>query len=238
MIIEQTTDLGQDALAHPQKYNGFMGISIFHKFFAKKRMRYYFEWSAKQFKECIILLMDDPDKYNCMVFKELDEQEALKKARIVSDEIKTGYEKVLKQLNLKNVKIIQFRDFNNEPLYQNILSSIETYVEQNSLFKEDLTNLMEMGIGEKIKDFITQKEFIENRISGVKSLLFHYIVEELASIIYFTELNYPIEIDPTKEFSTKKLLYEGSFPDLYKQLKLHTRGHIYIHPPGIIKSSY
>ena len=71
MVIEQVTDLGKEALIKPFSYNGFMGISILNKFFAKKRMKHYFIWASQHFKEFQILLMDDPDKYNFMVFKEL-----------------------------------------------------------------------------------------------------------------------------------------------------------------------
>lgn len=238
MIIEQTTDLGDDALKKPGKYKGLMGISIFHKFFAKKRMEFFFSWGTKQFSEFVILLMDDPDKYNCMIFNDLKEADALKKARTVSDEIKRSYEKKLRTLGITNVTVLQFRDFIDDPEYIHVLDVIKEYINEDPLFKEDLTGLMEMGIGEKIKDFMNQADTIDTSVEKIKSILFMYIVEELASLIYFTEKGYPIEVDPTREFSTKKLVYEGSFPNLYKKLKLTKRGHIYAHPEGIQKSTY
>jgi hypothetical protein len=212
MIIETTTDLGEDSIKHPGKYKGLMGISIFHKFFAKKRMEFYFSWGSTQFSEFVILLMDDPDKYNCMIFNDLK--------------------------GITNIKILQFRDFIEDPAYINVLDTIKEYLNEDSLFKEDLIGLMEMGIGEKIKDFLNQADTIETSPEKIKSILFMYIVEELASLIYLTQKGYPIEVDPTREFSTKKLLYEGSFPKLYKKLNLSKRGHIYAHPEGIQKSTY
>jgi hypothetical protein len=62
MIIRQTTGLGEEALRITKKYNGFMGVSIPHRFFSKKTMQYYTEWGSHQFEEFIILLMDDPEK--------------------------------------------------------------------------------------------------------------------------------------------------------------------------------
>jgi tRNA-dependent cyclodipeptide synthase len=238
MIIETTTDLGEDSIKHPGKYKGLMGISIFHKFFAKKRMEFYFSWGSTQFSEFVIPLMDDPDKYNCMIFNDLKEKDALTKARTVSDEIKRSYEKKLRTLGITNIKILQFRDFIEDPAYINVLDTIKEYLNEDSLFKEDLIGLMEMGIGEKIKDFLNQADTIETSPEKIKSILFMYIVEELASLIYLTQKGYPIEVDPTREFSTKKLLYEGSFPKLYKKLNLSKRGHIYAHPEGIQKSTY
>ncbi len=238
MLVEQTTDLGADALENPQKYNGFMGISILHRFFSKKTMSFYFDWCSVQFKETVILLMDDPDKYNFTIFKKIPEDESLHKARLISDEIKRGYERILAQKNIQNIKILQFREFISQPRYINILSSIHSFLKENNQFHSDLYNLMDHSIGNKIQEFVQLNNIPTSNLSSIKETLFQYIVEEVASIVYLTEIGYPIELDPTIEFSTKKLIYEGHFPELFNKLQLSRRGHIFLHPEGIVKSSY
>lgn len=237
MIIEQTTDLGTDALAHPGKYKGFMGISIMHKFFSKKNIKLYIEWASQQFIEFVIILIDDPEKYDLVVFEGLNEEKALEKSRTISDEIKCAYEKNIRTLEASNVRIFQFRDFSEDPLYQKLLHSLQEYKEKNDNFHECLMKLMQYSIGNKISEYVA-KNNSHNELSSIKKVLSNYITEELTSLIYLTQIGYTIEIDPTIEFSTKKLLYEGEFPSLYNQLQLGKRGHIYIHPEGIHKSSY
>jgi len=234
MIIEQSTDLGKNALENPKKYNGFLGVSILHKFFSKKNMGFYFEWCSKQFDEFVIILMDDPDKYNFQIFKGMNEKDALEHARKISDQLKRGYEKCLRDLNISNIKILQFRDFTKDKKYKAILQEINNSHESNKEFAKDLNHLMDIGIGGKIEELPYDKK----GIGEARRILINYIIEELTSIIYFSENHYPIELDPTIEFITKKRIYEGDFPELYDKLKLTKRGHIYIHPEGILKSTY
>lgn len=234
MIIEQTSDLGKDAIENPQKYNGFLGVSILHKFFSKTNMKFYFEWSSKQFKEFIVLLMDDPDRYNFRVFKKIPGNAALKHAREISDELKNGYGKTLRGLKISNIRIVQFRDFVEDAAYQSILWEIYNHFDSDDEFRKDLFHLMDIGIGSKIKELPYQQDDIEK----IREILANYIIQELASILYWTEHNYPIELDPTVEFTTKKRIYDGDFPELYSKLRLTRRGHIFIHPEGILKNSF
>ncbi len=234
MIIEHVTDLGKDALENPKKYNAFIGISIPHKFFSKENIKTYSGWCSKQFKEFIILLMDDPEKYNFQVFKNMDEKETLGLVRKKSDELKRGYEKVLQHLSISNIKILQFRDFCSNNQYKNILQEIKTQFDSNEKFRNDLFSLMLLNIGGKIKELPYGQKGIEN----IKMILVNYIIEELASILYLTVNGYPIELSPNFEFETKRRIYEGDFPELYQKLRLTKRGHLFIHPRNVSKSNY
>lgn len=118
MQIIKTTGLGSDALQHAQKYNAFMGISIRNSFFSKKTMRKYFLWLYHYFHETTILLIDYPDRYNTMIFTHLSEKDALNKTIKISDCIKRAYEKIKKQYNISNIKIVQFNDFLNNYKYK------------------------------------------------------------------------------------------------------------------------
>ena len=238
MIIESATDLGIDALQNPGKYAGFMGISVGHKFFSKATMEYFFLWGSQIFKEFIILILDDPDTYNFMIFEDLTKEIALNKARIIGDEKARSYKKVINKLGVKNIKIVQVRDFSQNTHYLNLYTKIKAYTEINSSFKQELFNLMENGIGGKIQEHIKSRNITQKEAADIKEILSEYILEEFVSLVYFTEYGYPIEIDPTREFSTKKLLYEGQFPDLSRALQLTKRGHVYTHPEGVTKASY
>lgn len=238
MIIERATGLGLSALENPMTYKGFMGVSILHKFYSKKRMYYYFKWASQLFKEFAIILMDDPDQYNFMVFSNMDKLDALAKAREISDEIKRSYERELTKLGIKNIKVIQFRDFKENKAFKKLVKATYEFMEKNTSFKEDLYSLIEVGIGGKIIEYQKNNHLNEEKIIDVHTQLSAYIIEELASIIYFTETGYQIEVDPTKEFSTKKYLYAKKFKKMDEYFTITERGHIYAHPRGITKSSY
>jgi len=234
MIIENTTDLGNQAIEFPMKYNGFLGVSILHKYFSKNNMRCYFQWGSKIFNKFVILLMDDPDQYNFNIFKKMNKKQALIHARKISNELKQGYEKELLKLGIENVKVVQYKDFINNKKYKLILKEISKFFTLNSDFKNDLLKLMEVSIGRKIDKLDLNGEKLQN----AKNNLSKYLLEELASVIFFSENGYPIEVDPTIEFVSKTRLYRGDFQMLSNKLKLTRRGHIFAHPRDIEKSSY
>lgn len=239
MIIEQTTALGQDALDNPGKYRGFMGVSILHKFFAPKRMKYFLKWGSETFEDFVILLIDDPDHYNFMVFDGMSKEEALEKARSISDEVKRSYEKLLRQFKIDNVKILQFRDFEEDPGYIKLLSKFRRLVNKNEELEDDLRKLMINSIGSRLGDHSKAKGHTQTEKDASEKIAFQYILEEVAALLYFTEeKELKIEVDPTKEFTTKKMLYENRIPSVSKALDLGERGHIFVHPEGIEKSTY
>lgn len=229
MKVEKVTGIAKEVIDGNNSLNGFFGISIRHRFFSKINMIEYFKWISPRFKGFNILLMDDPDKYNLMVLKNYDDDEALKRAREISDLIKIGYERNLKHLNIENIKVIQFRDFINDPMYITFLQKIRDFVSHNSKFKKSLEVLMEKNVGIKIKEFFKTNSFSKEDEEKKRHTLLQYIIEEIASILYMTEKGFKIEIDPTEEFLTKTDIYNGLYPDLNKALGLTTeRGHIFL----------
>ncbi len=227
--IKFISGLAKEILDFPKKYSGFMGISIYNYFFTRKTMEKYILWGSKNLKEFIILLMDDPEVSNLHIFKKIDKKTALQKSRSHADSIKICLEKIIEKNFIKNTKILCFRDFNLDKKYLKIEKIIFNNFKKDLKFKEDLINLMFLWIGDKIKSMgkeITSEELEE---------LSKYIKKELASLLYFTEKGYKIELDPTPEFSTKRNIYEGIFEEIKRKLKLTKRGHIYLHPEGIEK---
>jgi tRNA-dependent cyclodipeptide synthase len=238
MIIENTSGLGEKALTHKGKYNAFMGISILHKYFAPKRMKYFLKWGSKVFNKFTILLIDDPDIYNFMTFKKMDQLTALKKARRISSEKEASYQKLIEKYNLENVSVTKFQDFEKETLYTKYLTTIKRYYFENSDFHEDVRELL-FSITGKIDEYQRTHELTDEQVDQViENSLINYLIEELATIIYFSELNHPIEVDPTEEFPTKRNLYVGKYPEIARELGLSKRGHIYTHPEGIYKNTF
>lgn len=50
--------LGRDALEHPRKYSGFMGVSQGNHYFSKDRIESYFRFALEHFDH-FLLLVDD-----------------------------------------------------------------------------------------------------------------------------------------------------------------------------------
>lgn len=224
IIIEQTTDLGQDALDNPQKYSAFLGVSIRNFFFSKKTMRAYFIWASKQFKELVVLLMDDPDKYNLIALKGMDEMSALKTARNMSDDTKSAYTKIIRDLRVENIRIVQFRDFINDPKYMAFAKKVKDFYTADKKFQKAIYEEMCANVEKKIKHLTEEERQVAEQI------LVKYMYEETVPMLYFTNFGYPIEIDPHREFIVKKTLYEGQFKGLHKALSLDKRGHFFARP--------
>lgn len=232
MIIEQTTDLGEISLQMPKKYCAFLGISLRNKYFTLKILESYFIWMAEHFEKSVIWLIDEPDKYNYIVFKNDTEVEAIRKSRAMSLEKKGSYEKLLNKLKIKNISVVLLSNFSNHKSYINILNKITSSHETDENFERDLYQIIENGIEGKFNEFVHINNISHDTAISLKRILFKYVVEELAGIIYLTENGYPIEIDPYEEFGAKKKLYENIFPSISNGLELSNRGHIYAYPEG------
>lgn len=231
MIVEKTSRLGNEALEADQEYSAFLGISINHPFFSKENIKSYTEWCSEEFDEFYLLLMDDPDRHNFRVFKDMDETQAREHARQISDELSRGYRKVKRGGNHDSLHITRFKDFTDEQAYQTILGTVQDRFETHDEFHQSLRDLMQVGIGEKINDD-------PNITATDERVLANYIIEELASIIYYTEHIATIELDPTRELTTKKELYEDTSPEITNELSLSDSGHIYVHPDNATKDTF
>ena len=120
----------------------------------------------------------------------------------------------IRKASLPNVSVRQFREFTDDRDFIQIHSSLRKFFVEDIGFRNDLEYLFEIARGGKVAEFFPKKTMSENRLLEIKNTLFQYLIEELAIIIYFTEKGYPIEIDPTIEFTTKKLLYDNGFPQI------------------------
>lgn len=236
VVVCSACGLAGRCLSMPKTMNGFLGVSILHRYFARDTMESFFRWGAATFRRFVILLMDDPDQFNFMVFRDLPAEAALAKARRVSDDRKRGYEKSLRKLGVDDIQILQFRDFVHDAEYQRVLGSVQAETERNPRFRESLEELVERWVGGKIRECARLNSWSADEMRRNVAILFNYIVQEFAAIIYFTENGYPVEVDPTQEFRTKTELYGGHYPNLAKSLEITERGHIFAHPAGRIKA--
>jgi tRNA-dependent cyclodipeptide synthase len=220
--IKQITELASDALENKQKYKAFMGISLNNKFFSKKVMRQYIRWCSKQFSETLILIMDDPERYNYIVLDKMPVWEATDKSRDLGLQLKASYEKILIQFEIPNVKIVLFSEFWKDAEFERINNLVEKECQRNVDFKNDSMESTRVWIGKRV----SADSFSEAELNTLNK----HIREELASLFYLTEKGYVIELDPTPELSTKKKVYEDEFEELSKDIGITDRGHIYLCP--------
>ena len=235
MIMENATDLGEDAIRTPGKYKGFIGISLLQRYFSPKRIAYFIDWGAKQFEEFAVLIMDHPEVYNFIAFNGLTEKDAMKKADEISDERKRSYEKVINGLGIDNVRIVQFRDVVDKARYKELDRVVRAYDEKDRVFHRDLMDTVLRFIGGKIDDHCETHGIVAAGRVELVDFLFQHLREEIVGILYLVEEEYLIEIEPQIEFSTKKKIYEHAFPEMLAELQQKRRGHINIYPEGIPK---
>lgn len=238
IVIRQVSGTARSVVRQPKSLNGFLGISINHRYFSRRTMECYFRWCQSHFDQFIILLMDDPDQFNFMVFQDRTDRQALEKARKIGADRKRGYQRSLSRMGIRNVRILQFRDFIQGEPYQYIRKQIQHEVEHNPVFYQSLYDLMQTGIGGKIQEKAAEANWTDCQQKKHEAVLLQYIISELAAIVYFTENGFPVEVDPTIEFRTKTELYQGKYPDLAERLNLTQRGHLFAHPQDHPKWSY
>ena len=224
MIIKEITSLASDALKIKRKYNAFLGVSLNNKFFSKKTMREYILWCSEQFVETLILIMDDPERYNYIILRGMSKKDAVSKSRYLGTEMKASYEKILKQFNISNVKITLFSEFWEDKEFVRINELIEKECNNNLGFKKSSMRSTLLWVGKK------NVGLVENIDEKNLNILNRHIREELASLFYLTEKGYKIELDPTQELITKKEVYDGKFLEVAKKIGITERGHLYLCP--------
>lgn len=231
MQIHSVTDLGHDALLHPKKYKAFMGVSIRNRFFTKKIMCKYISWGSSIFNKFALVIIDYPDRYNLMAFKGLSEKKALERVLEISATTKASFEKIIKKLNVNNIVITDYYTYQNTEAYASYYKNVAQIVKDSSYINRLLYEAMYKNIGYKIKEFIATNKLHSKAITDLENLLHGYIFDELIILIYLTEkLGYTIEVDPYNEFVPKKVLYDGETKNIFSQLSLGSRGHIFALP--------
>lgn len=197
-------------------------------------MESYILWGSKQFRQFFVLLMDDPDLYNYVIFSSNSYNTARAKARQMGYEKKVGYQRIAAKYNCTNITVLTFSDFIYKKEYQSTLSACRDYLAIDKAYQDDLISIMHKGIGGKIEEYFDQNRFSEKEKKFTINTLFQYILEEFAAIIYVSEQIAPIEVDPYEEFSTKTQLYAGAYPDLAARIGITQRGHLFVLPNGIV----
>src|SRR5256885_1588983 len=120
MLIKDLTGLAEESIKKRRRYPAFIGISIRNKFFTKDVMAQYFAWASLQFSSLSVILMDKPDRHNLMIFKRLSKKEALKKSLEIAGYMRVSLERIISNMKVDNIKVLQFQDIENEPEYTDL----------------------------------------------------------------------------------------------------------------------
>ncbi len=264
MIIEEITGIALDPKIYRDS-DAFFGISLAHKYFSKKVLRHFIAYGNNTFRTFNVLLMDVPHVFNYIMFSpDLDlesldiskilktplAKESLAKTKRISDETMVALNRAKNDVIQKdpvkssgnNIRLISFVELLQDNSFLELTQGIYKYAGDNVEFCRDLYNLIVHSIGGLIDMRLKHtKNISSENLAKFKMGLMNYIILELASLIYLTEISlYRIELDPTREFLTKKNMYDGKYPDLWEKLKIKnpSRGHINTHPKGLLKKSY
>lgn len=232
MIIKSQTGLAKNISKEKLLYKGFLGISIRNRFFSKRVVKHYIQWAEKNLQRLDILLFDDPDRFNLMVFKGFSEKIATQKAREIGKNHQKAYQKIINELNAqKKTKILTFQDLLKDPLFVKYDQKTHLYIKKNTLLQEYLIQDMYNNIGEKISLIQNDTTLTDDEKNNKIKTLSQYIFSELSPLLYMLKKGYLIEIDPHEEFLAKKQLYQGKFPHLFQELQLPPqRGHLNMQP--------
>ena len=214
MKIKSEIKLGKKLIKNPKSVSAFMGISLGKPFYSKENIENYFLWAEKHCKKFILILADEPEKWNYQAFKRLTELKSLSFARKVGEDYKRGFLRIINKHNLKDIEVKVWKElFDNNQEYEEILSIFKKHFLENNQFREDCIKTIRQNIGQKIEEGL---EGNKDRI--VADILSNYLLEELAATIWFIKNGFPIEINPRKLVELNENIYSNKYKQLSKDL--------------------
>lgn len=179
-------------------FNIFIGISLGNKLLTPELAKKYVKWAHENTKDnVVILIADDIDIVNWMVFRGLTRQESEVKVRQKGYGIKGLFDKAIRELAreendptyIAKVHIIFWSDIHNHG-YNHLKEILSEEYEDNQEFREKVLYFVDKYIELRNKE-ISDKE---------KDKLADYIVSELPTLlggIYWNETLYNLVLYPT-----------------------------------------
>ena len=214
MKIKSEIKLGKKLIKNPKSVSAFMGISLGKPFYSKENIEKYLLWAEKHCKKFILILADEPEKWNYQAFKRLTELKSLSFARKVGEDYKRGFLRIINKHNLKDIEVKVWKElFDNNQEYEEILSIFKKHFLENNQFREDCIKTIRQNIGQKIEEGL---EGNKDRI--VADILSNYLLEELTATIWFIKNGFPIEINPRKLVELNENIYSNKYKQLSKDL--------------------
>lgn len=175
--------LGKKALEELEKHKAWFGVGLSSQYYSPENLRHYALWASENLSSLRLVIPDQVEKYNLMVFEELSEEEALAQASVKGDKKQEALESIL--ADQEKIEIVRWKDFSSTPEYQRVLKHITKYYESSPEFREQVDDSLWESIGPKLRELRLQtreKEFKEKF-----RILVNYSLEELAAIFYFSE---------------------------------------------------
>jgi len=215
MLVKQTIGLGQDVLKKHKTINTFMGVSLGRPFYSKENVEKYLLWANEYCDRFVLILSDDPERWNYEVFKRMGEDDALAFARRVGDEYKRCFQRMINKHSISNAEVKTWRElFDGNPRYSKILRVFRNYFKEDCEFRKDCTGTVCRNLDRKIG---TNLEC--NKDEVVEQKLANYLLEELAATIWFIESGFPVEVNPRKLARINENIYTHKYDELSDDLK-------------------
>jgi tRNA-dependent cyclodipeptide synthase len=214
MIVKSQIKLGTKLIENPKSVNAFIGVSLGKPFYSKENIEKYFLWAEKHCKKFILILADEPEKWNYQAFKRLTKSESLSFAQKVGGDYKRGFLRIINKHNLKNIEVKVWKDlFENNQEYEEILAIFKKHFSENKQFREDCIKTIRQNLGQKINE-----ELEGDKEKIVADILSNYLLEELAATIWFIKNGFPIEINPRELVKLNESIYTNKYKHLSKDL--------------------
>jgi len=179
-------------------FNVFIGISLGNKLLTPELVEKYVKWAHKHTKDdAIVLIADDIDIINWMIFRGLSKEEAEKKVEQKSYGIKGMFDKAIRNLAKKEndpsyitkVHIIFWSDIRNKG-YDHLREILAEEYKNNEQFKERILYFVNKYV--ELRDAEISKQD-KDKLAG-------YIISELPTLlggIYWNNKLYNLILYPT-----------------------------------------
>ena len=220
MQIKQYNGISQKEV-ESKTHNIFIGISLGNRHFTLDNIKDWLDWSLKNTKEYVLLLIaDELQSINYEVFEKLSKEDALKKALEEGQKLKADITNLINSDFAKykeKIFLVGWKELKNDKYKKNIKFVLNEF-KMNINFKNCIIGFVKKYLGSKTKILS------ENNIN----YLCNYLLDEIPLVIggiQYNNILFDLNPYPGEGISKMILDIQDSkiFPELTKKLTIENK---------------
>lgn len=204
-----------------RRLNAYLGVSFsLTEFFTRPRMQEYFMWAETHLNNLVVIIADHLEGYNFQVFKNHSPDEAFERAADIGSQLVKHYTRAIPAGLESRIEIVTASELLKREQCAEALKLTEKVIDQDPEFKADVETAILDLLSGKLED----AGFRGTQLEAALNVLQHYVLEEIAIILYLVHLTrptYPVAVFPYPPRTVITKIYDQQYGGAFRDI---TRG--------------
>lgn len=211
-----------------QKTKAMFGISVFKQSITKDIISKISAHLSANYDDCVIVLVDEPEKHNWVLRGRNSPEHALQVARGISFQHQNTIQRLLRHYKLSNISVATWSWVDNQAIYKKNIHVIAKYFAEHADFRLAVHEQLKSYLGGYLKTLESTRSRAVTTEELDEMALFY--IEELAGLAYLHfKRGYSTDVYPGPQGKVTKELFTGlRYTDLGKALYVDPTIYTYV----------